>query len=164
MIKNKSQVEMIGITFIVVLVLLAFLFVIYFLLRPEAKPGGTVEHSLLAHAWLLAFTSTTVPECKDQPFKKLIIDCARYGGTEAAFLCDDEERSCEKINKTLNYTISETLEKWKKDYYFNFTGNVGWVLGDISFGKTCPGKRETTIMPIPTGVGTVNLNLDLCIG
>jgi len=112
---KKAQIEMMGLTVIVVLVSVGLLFFISFKLTPQdVQPAPKQQYSekQLATNYIQAALKTTTG-CKDLNLQEILQDCALY--KELDCLVED---SCFHVNLTLNNITNGSLDVWKQPYHF----------------------------------------------
>lgn len=156
-IGKRAQMEILGLAIVVVLVILGMLFVIKFMSLQE--PGNLrqpVVQSQTAASYITAYLKTNVPDCRGLTVTDLLQDCAVGGG----ITCEDGSDSCRKAEEVAEEVFSRTFEVWRQPYYFVAFMDEGSPL--VELGEQCPGERRTRQFPLPTGVDTMFVRLDLC--
>lgn len=153
---KKSQAEIVGLVIIVLLITIGLLFVVKFVvLKEPSDVKKTFVHSELASNMVKVLLETTT-DCKESSVKELFQDCAAFKRID----CEGVD-SCEKVNYTIGIILTNTLEKWNKQYEFSvdIPGN-----DPISSYGSCAPKadRESATYPIPTDRGTLFIQLDIC--
>ena len=157
---RRAQMEAIGITIIVVLVLIGVLFGIQFVIKQKpVSVGSEFRRSQIAANFLstLADTTTTKAECNGLSFSELVQYCVK--GTSAS--CGD---ACVKADSLAATIVQNTLkDAWNMNYNLTVTkGDLNIKLLNPS-GIGCPGAKQTKTYSIPVSViGTVLMQLDLC--
>src|SRR3990170_4294913 len=124
---RKAQVEIMGVAIIVLLVSIAFLFVISFQARSssraEKSPQATYGMEQLSTNFLAASLQTSA--CQKYTVEDLIVACAKGTGQG----CSSTD-PCMEANETLQILLLRTLDAW----------NVGY-----QFGIVYPGNRQVAI-------------------
>lgn len=154
---KKAQMEILGLAIVVVLVILGMLFVIKFMsLQQPGDLRRPVVQSQTAASYITAYLKTTVPDCKGLAITDLLQDCAVGAGIQ----CGNGMDSCQMAEQVAGEIFSETFEVWQQPYYFVAYLDEGNPL--VELGEQCPGERRTKQFPLPTGVDTMFVRLDLC--
>ena len=157
---RRAQMEILGLTIVIILIMLGVLFAVQFVIK---KPAPDLRKSFvrtqLASNMLNAMLGTNT-ECQDATVTELLQDCA----TTQTLYCTTEEftgDSCKYAEAAMGLMFKETVTKWNFDFNFSIQGPAG--VSAIRFEKgDCSGEKETKIHPIPTRSGTVTLRLELC--
>ena len=111
---KKSQAEIVGLVIIVLLITIGFLFVVKFvIMKEEPDTKKSFVHSELASNTLNVLLKTTT-DCEGSDVTELFQDCASM---HPRIECDGVS-SCIRVNETIELILSETLEKWNKQYEF----------------------------------------------
>lgn len=104
--QKKSQLEIIGVTMIVVIVIIAMLIAtVYKFNHPVGKVQKRYWSRELATNLLIAMTHTNVPECNNLTARDLLQDC----GSPIPRLNCYGRMSCEVVNDTIYDIINKTL-------------------------------------------------------
>lgn len=104
--RKKSQIEMIGLTVIVIIVITGMLIAtVYKVNKPAANPHKRYWNKELATNLLIAMTHTNVLECNNLTVRDLLQDC---GSPFPRINCYDYT-SCEVVNTTIRDIINKTL-------------------------------------------------------
>ena len=131
-VKRKGQLEILGIS-IVVILMIGALVVAVKLNKPQEKSMRAIN-SQQANSYLSSALEVTAGNCKKYSVKDLIIDC----WDKKQITCDDgTQTSCQKYNEVLQATVDATLAAWKKNYELK--------VGDRTIkasGCTTPHKNE----------------------
>lgn len=156
LLKNKGQMEIMGLAVIVVLVVLGLLFALLWMVPEMPKAPVKARESVLAANFLNTLLGTTT-ECEERTVRDLLQDCALTGGI---MLCE-RKTSCEKSKEIIQKILDSTLEVWGKDYYFTISGSPD--VKKITFEELCPGEREQKVHPVPVRPGfDITLLLQIC--
>ena len=153
---KKSQAEIVGLVIIVLLITIGLLFVVKFVvLREPSDVKKTFVHSELASNMVKVLLETTTT-CKESSVKDLFQDCAAFKGINC-----EELDSCEMVNDTIGKILTNSLDKWNKQYEFRayIPGNDPILAYDNCAPKA---DRESVTYPIPTDRGTLFIQLDIC--
>jgi len=86
----------------------------------------------------------------------LLQDCSLRGG----IVCDDGRNSCEKASHIAETIFTQTFEEWRQAYHF--TAYIEEAQPFVELGEFCPGERRSKTFPLPTGLQTMFVRLDLC--
>ena len=173
--KNKSQMEIMGLAIIIILVALAMLFVVQFVvLRQPSDIRKTFTHKELASNTVNTLLSTTT-DCRELPVSQLLKDCIEgpfidcdppciFDAEANTMTCPKESglTSCDHAEMLTQQILENTLEEWNKDYYLTIkTENINVI---PAFGSACPGEKITSspCCILPTGAGPMIVNLDIC--
>ena len=154
---KKSQAEIVGLVIIVLLITIGLLFFVKFgILDKKDDIKGSFIDSELANNMVHVLLKTTT-DCKKSSVSDLFQDCATFNRIE----CDGMS-SYEKLNETIDTIFRETLEKWKKSYEFIAYTSSDEIL-KRKYGKCNKySNRKSTTFPIPTAMGTLSIQLDIC--
>jgi hypothetical protein len=157
---RKAQMEIMGLTIIIILILIGVLFAVQFVIK---KPAPELRESFLrtqqAANMLNAMLGTTT-DCEGATVTELLQDCATTQSMYCATV-DVNGNSCEYVELAMGKMFAETITKWNVDFNFSIAGPSG--VSNIRFERgSCIGEKEVKIQPIPTMSGTVTLRLELC--
>ena len=157
---KKGQMEIMGLVIVLILLTLGVLFVIRFVvLEDDDSIRQQHAESQMAANLLNSMLQTSATDCNNQQIKSLFRDCAMGNTIE----CDDGNKSCKFLNKTVEDILNRTLGEWNRDYYFNASGGK---LGDpgrkLDFGAECPSSYDSKFYPIQAGTDTVKVLLQIC--
>ncbi len=157
-INRRAQLEIFGLIVLVIIVIVGFL---VFMVANLNKSHTNIKHAYmtkeLATNTLLALSKTNVreDECYGHSLAQLIIDCSK---TYHSFSCYGRS-SCEVLNSTIEYILSEVLEK--EGIRYNFTiHDTG-----ISFVNDCfyySKDKVQSFLILPTFPGQLEITLDIC--
>lgn len=147
---KKSQMEIMGLAIIVILIVIALFFSLFWLAKPAPKQAIKARESVLAANFLNTMLNTDVPDYGNKPLRKLLEECTLVGGD-----------SCSISQDIIDEMLEETLLKWNKDYYFTISGSPD--VEQISSGSSCKGEREAKEHPVPVKPGfDITLRLAIC--
>ena len=136
-------------------------FVKFSILDKKDDIKGSFTDSELANNMVDVLLKTTTRDCKGSSVSDLFQDCAGFKKIN----CDNdgEEDACDKVNETVNFIFSETLEKWRKSYEFKAYTSYEQIMEKKSY-RECNkySNRESKTYPIPTDRGTLFIQLDIC--
>lgn len=133
---KKAQVEIMGVAIIVLLVSIAFLFVISFQARSSSRadksPQATYGMEQLSTNFLAASLQTSA--CQKHTVEDLVVACAK--GTKQGCLTEDP---CMEANETLEALLTRTLDTWEIGYQFmiSYPGNR-----QVLINTSCPDAAE----------------------
>lgn len=155
---NKSQMETIGITIIVVLVLIGVMFGIQFVLKQAPSEVGTeFRQSQLAANFLNTLAGTTTGyQYNSLTFTQIVQKCA------------EDSAACENARTVAQSILSSTFEKpslWQNYYFTIKKGTTDMITPLLPSGQLtnpCSAEKQSKSYPIPTRAGTVTMTLDLC--
>jgi len=159
---RRAQMEAIGITIIVVLVLIGVLFGIQFVIKQKpVSVGSEFKRSQVAANFLSTLADTTTPECNGLSFSQLVQYCVKVTQAPCGI------NACDKAKQVATDVLTLTLDAWNMQY--NLTVGKG-DLKIVNIAKTnpsgitgCPDAKETktySISVYPSGI--VTMQLDLC--
>jgi len=153
---RRAQMEAIGITIIVVLVLIGVLFGIQFVIKQKpVSVGSEFKRSQVAANFLSTLADTTTPECNGLSFSQLVQYCVKVTQAPCGI------NACDKAKQVATDVLTLTLDAWNMQY--NLTVRREGTGLNIDEGEGCPGAKETktySISVYPSGI--VTMQLDLC--
>jgi len=149
---RRAQMETIGITIIVVLVLIGVMFGLQFVLKGEPSDVGKIyRQSNLAANFLSALAGTTPYQYDELTFTQYVQKCA------------EEEPiigpNCGKTSIAAADVLTATFGSWQNYYFTLKKGTTDMITPK---GNICSGDIDSKSYPIPTRAGTVTMKLDLC--
>ena len=158
---KKSQIEILGMTLIIMFISLGILFLIKFnILESPTNVKGRFVHSELASSTLSTLLVTNVHECRGVNIRDLLIDAAegqsiRCGGAPNPNSKDYSKQVIEGI-------FQDSLQAWEKVYKFkSWTEDYGPVVD--TDGNECPKERKSALFFFETETkGTLFIRLDIC--
>ena len=161
---SKAQMEIMGLVIIVILISMGVLFALRFSLSDQKSNlrEQVVESELAAHI-LNAMLSTTT-NCTNKnliTIAELYQDCALSNRVR----CDSGRDACEEAQNVTKLILDKTLEIWGKSYRFKIDGAVSDTAKtelNITNKGGCGRQYERKTIPLPTGVGTALIQLDIC--
>lgn len=155
--RAKGQMEIMGLTIVVVLIALGILFAVRYTMFDSGDDTlQTFADAQLASHFLNTMTGVTT-SCHDASITDLIQDCGLTAGLQCG-----ARNSCGEVEYAIGLMLDASLNKWNKEYYFHFDGPQR--LESIEFGSPCTGAQDSKRHPIPlgAGAGSVDLILDIC--
>jgi hypothetical protein len=167
---KKAQMEVLGITVIVVFLALGVFFMVRFnILKEPSQTKKVFTQNELAFNEISAIIKTTSEHCSNIDMLDLMIDCVDFYSSRGDIVCDSvggvDIKSCEYMNHTVLKIFNETLGKWNQNYIFNITvlnGNRVESIYGIKAGH-CAGERRSGQYYFESNSrGTVHLKLDIC--
>lgn len=167
---KNAQTEIIGLVIIVIIITIAMLFYVSNSISKSADSNvDNIKKKFIDNELSMSFVQTlvrtTIPECGDLSFDKLVKDC----GLEQGFIHCSGGDSCEILRTVSQQIIEDTLVKWGKAYSFkiNFGGspddNIVFETNDCSVSTL--GRQSPGVQPIPyfPETGTAFLELAICL-
>ena len=168
---KKAQTEIIGLVIIVIIITIAMLFYLSNSISNSADSNtDNIKKKFIDNELSMSFVQTlvrtTIPQCNDLSFDKLIKDC----GLEQGFIRCSGGDSCEILRTVSQQIIEETLVNWGKAYSFkiNFGGSsdiepIVFETSDCSVSTL--GRQSPGVQPIPyfPETGTAFLELAICL-
>ena len=164
---KKSQIEILGMTLIIMFISLGILFLIKFnILESPTNVKGRFVHSELASSTLSTLLVTNVHECRGVNIRDLLIDCAEG----QSILCNGSANpnSCDYSKHVIRVIFNDSLAVWEKDYKFTAwtDGDLAWVEDDLDGPPDyteCPKERKSALFFFETETkGTLFIRLDIC--
>jgi len=150
---RRSQTEIFGLAFIVILITMGIFFAIFFFVGREPAPSRGVE-SVLAANWLNTAMNTADDDCQGVILRELYQNCAQTNNLR----CSTGQTACERAEEVSQTMLQGSFDQWGRKYHLT-TG-----LDSIAvLGKPCPGAREskTQFVSVP-GQQPLQVRLDLC--
>lgn len=156
---KRGQMEIMGLTIIVILVILGVLFGIRVMSKPPIELEKEFKEKTMSVNYLNTLLGTTT-DCYKGTFRELIQDCGQAGGMTCSITGVGYLRSCDYVDLQFDILLNQTLGGINKRYFLSAEGPGG--VQDIQSGAPCPGERSRGTQYVPTRRGTVTLTLDLC--
>lgn len=157
---KKSQMEILGLSIVVVLVLVAVVFAARFLIykTPSNYRAGFIS-SELASNMLSTFLKTNAKDCSRLTMTELLQACGQSLGG-GSIRCSNDKYSCEFLELTAKEIFENTFKKWGVNYEFLAYIDRNDVL--VKSGDKCMTEKKSKIFPIPISTGTMYAQLDIC--
>lgn len=152
--KGKAQMEIMGLTIVVILITLGVLFGVTVMRKPSSDIEQEFQQKTIATAYLDSILGTNTL-CHKATFRELIQDCA-----QGAQIRCDSGRSCEYVVEKMKEVFDKTFELRKTKY--NLVVEGPGDTPDIGTNTPCPGELTPGIQYIATRAGTVTIRLELC--
>lgn len=124
--KQKAQMEIIGLVVIVILISLALLFALQFSLKPKQE-----EKASYTHAQLASNTINTLLKTKAECFPTFTISELLKEYVKES---DAAQEKFECANKTIADILNKTLVAWQKSFRFKITMPAGKQSINITSG------------------------------
>ncbi|MEK6874796.1 MAG: hypothetical protein AABX52_03555 [Nanoarchaeota archaeon] len=160
--RKQAQMEIMGLTIIVILVSIGVLFALSIINKPVEDIKAGFEQKRLATTFLSTLLKTTA--CQKKTFGALLQDCA----SDQLLNCGGLD-SCAFTRSNFQRIFKDTLVPIKKGYYLQITGNpqvesiTQGSFGSIDAPESCPGERDSASQPIPLpGGGSINVEIQIC--
>jgi hypothetical protein len=128
---KKAQMEMMGLTVIVVLVAIGMLFFISFKMNEKTtqeEPKQEYTDKQLSNNYIQAALKTTT-SCKGLNLQELLQDCA----LRQELVCPSGN-SCAEANNTLHNLTNRSLDVWKTAYYFKIQHRTRLLFNESTKG------------------------------
>jgi hypothetical protein len=161
--------EIMGLAFVVILISLGLLFYVTFQTK---KPQSEIKQTFTASQKGANFLNTllrTNTQCAGATVTQLLQDCSEHQGTNAIFCSVTTQYSCDYVNDTIAFLLTNTLESWQDDYYlkacvWNTITQECSAESDslVELGTRCVGERESASQFIPTSSGIIKIWIDIC--
>lgn len=169
MIRQKGQIEMMGLMIIVIILSLALLFVVKVVFTKEkTDTTQTYETSKLVQSFVNALFYTSSGCTPDTTIKDLLIDCAKNPFSDGSISCSDGQDSCPYVNATIATILSQTLDQWgyaDTGYEFVAIAPPNQEIVYYSSGNLSASMGGTTEpFPLRLYPSQQDLNVYLCIG
>ncbi len=167
MVLKKSQMELMGLAFIVVLIAIGLLFLIVLNLgKKEPAEKQIYQQVKIANSFILSFLKTSA--CNTS-VEKLIYDCF----TSKSITCSGVD-SCSFLINISKIALERTFGVWGYNYNLSFTGN-GYsfnVTKGFCLERESPGLQLIPLYPTPSNVivqlyickGSSNVNVTFGTG
>lgn len=155
--KRKSQMEMFGIAFVVILVALGMLFAVRFAVR---KPASTAKEQFTQKELAQNFVTTlltTSTGCRNTGMTELLEDC----GTFQLIDCNGVD-SCTYSREMIGDILENTLNAWNRAYRFEAKTSTDQLVYFENEPERCVESRPGWgYIPLGAG-GTLVVRLDIC--
>tara|TARA_Y100000310_G_C20699129_1_gene828032 strand:- start:5275 stop:5835 length:561 start_codon:yes stop_codon:yes gene_type:complete len=181
MARKKGQMEIMGLTVVIILMILGMLFVVRFvILKPKSDVKQSYADTVLAanlkNSLLLMST-----DCHNKRVQDLLADCV----SGFTITCPNGQRSCGYAMDRIREVFDKTLDRWNREYTFEaclFSGvgcktSIGGQAAPIIFltppdkdnpgsflaeDKVCQQERESKFSPVQTEKGIMKVTLNIC--
>lgn len=156
--KKTAQMEILGLSIVVVLVLMATVFVVKFIVlkAPIDYRKGYVTKQLATNM-VGTFLNTASKDCLGLTMTELLQDCSQ----SKSLTCDTGEDSCQYAESTASTIFDNTISKWKMNYEFLAYNDEKLPL--VKTGKKCNGEKVSSEpWVIPTNSIKIIVKLDIC--
>lgn len=159
---RKSQIEILGVAFIVIIIVVGAMFMIGMRLNKKAPESNTLTDPELAQSFLNAIMNTKTE--KNIIVSQIIKAC--YEGRHDFCGSTTTSDCCEYAHKTLVNALEATLGEWKRSYRLTVVRGSDKRITDIPENGPCnddsaqmqPGVYY--IVPPPQIVVTLNICLE----
>ena len=162
--KRKGQMEIMGLTVIVILIILGMLFG----LKVMSKPPIDLEQEFKAKSMSVNYLNVmlgTTSTCHKASFRELIQDCAQAGTLSCGIEGVGYLNSCDFVDFYFTDMLNQTLGSIKKKYHLHLEGSEDVQAIEIRNPPRedpCPGERTRGTQIIPSRRGAITIYLDLC--
>ncbi|MEM4282212.1 MAG: hypothetical protein QXU88_00555 [Candidatus Woesearchaeota archaeon] len=153
-----GQMEIIGLTIIILLVIIGVLFGIQFVLK--AKPptiGREFRESQYAANFLSTLTGTT-SACNGLSITQLLQNCVTRTGID----CPSGKGACEEVEALIETILDKTIGKSGQNRAYQLMVKGSNIDITKSNRGGCPGEKEVAEHTLPTRAGVVSIRLELC--
>ena len=162
--RKRGQMEIMGLTIVVILIILGVLFGIRVISKPQADIEKEFKMKSMSVNYLNTLLGTT-SDCYKATFRELIQDCAQGAAIRCNLPDGGIGDSCLYTDDVFTKLLNNTLTKIKKRYHLHLEGPG--AVADIEVTNPtdkppCPGERTRGTQYIPSRRGTVNIILDIC--
>lgn len=170
--KKKSQMEIMGLVVIVILITLGMFFVVRFMITKQpSEIKKSYTRTEIAANILNSLLKTNAKDCYGMTTTQLLQDCAVNKDTPTNQVkCENDQNSLEYVQIIIETIFNETLISWGnqsfdlKIYIDTNNNNVmdeeERILQHTNQG--CSGEKEAKQSYIPTDVGIMTINLEVC--
>lgn len=171
---KRSQMEVMGLTIVVILMAVAMLFVVGKMINrtPSETMQSYLDQEMAANMLNSLLKTSTGDECRGADFTELFQDCAVYYPVGNIRCEPGSIPSCKYLEDKINNTIlKNTTMRWERPHRI-----IAWVEGkedepvlELMYKECSPDEigyefqhLETKLSPIPTDVGTLNIEFNIC--
>ena len=150
---KKSQVEIMGLTITIILILIGMIFAFKFIIKdnPLDYKKEFLKSELTTNTLYTLLRTTT--ECSALTMTELLQDCSQ----DKNIICSGKN-SCEYFDDVAKKIFGETLEIWEIEYSFTVF-NGGQI---IKLGESCPFDKKSELFTVPTESEILSVKLDIC--
>ncbi len=160
--RKKSQMEIMGLVIIVILITLGLFFVVRFMITKQPSEIKKYYTRTETTANILnSLLKTNSKDCYGMTTTQLLQDCAENKDTLNQIKCENEQYSCDHALYIIKTIFDATLKEWG-DQNFDFKASVNNNLILNYTNKGCFGEKESKQYYIPTEIGTLIINLEVC--
>jgi len=157
---KRSQTEIFGLAFIVILLTMGIFFGLFFFVGKKPPPSKGVE-SVLAANWLNAALNTVDEECQDATLRELYQACAQTN----TLLCSTGDKACQRAAFVSQSMLDSTFGEWNRQFNIRVRQGDNQIpeLDDVGEACTLRQSRETKtqFVALP-GQTPLKVRLDLC--
>jgi hypothetical protein len=167
MFSKRSQMEVLGLTVVILLMAVAMLFVVNKMInRPVSDARQSYLNDEIAANMLNSLLKTsTGGDCRGADFTELFQDCAAYFSMGGSIRCKpDDIPSCDYLIDKINNTILRNMTvKWRIHHVFlaQVDGQKNPLL-EFSYNCSLEDVGVPKWSPIPTDVGTLMIGFKIC--
>jgi len=153
---KKAQVEIMGLTIALLLIILGIVFVYSFI-----SENGPIQYKKQFTQTELASNTIntllkTTSDCNGLSMTELLQDCSQNQNV----VCLEDQNSCDYVTTVAEQIFRNTLEKWGISYEFEvFFDEENPIL---VIGEACVGDKKSKTFPIPTDSGILKVKMDVC--
>jgi hypothetical protein len=164
---KKGQVEVFGLAFIVILIVVGFFIYVSFKSHEtQENPQKEFTNNKLASDFVLSVIHVNVEDCDEFSVEDLLVDCAR----DHRITCSNGLDSCTAVNNSISIMLNKTFaqRKTKLRFYSEnlYVPGTGTDLINISYfnctAKSAQGQSGIAIIRLHPAPGNVYLNMNIC--
>lgn len=163
--------EIMGLVVIVILITLGLFFVVRFMIakQPSEVKKSYTRTETTANI-LNTLLKTTTKDCYGMNIMQLLQDCAVNKETHNYLICENNQNSSEYAQIIIETIFNETLIRWGNqsfDFKVYIDTNNNNLIDEEEIilqyeNQGCSGEREAKQSYIPTDVGIMTINLEVC--
>jgi len=152
--KDRGQMEIMGLAIVVILITLGVLFAVTVMRKPASNIEQEYKQKTIATSYLDSLLGTTTT-CHRASFRELIQDCAQSAQIKCGAL-----NSCDYIVENFQLLFDKTFTKRKSQVNLFFEGPG--LVTSLNSNTPCPGELTPGIQYIASRAGTITVTLQLC--
>lgn len=175
MFKKKSQMEVLGLTIVVILMAVAMLFVVSKIInrQPSETKQSYLDQEIASNMLNSLLKTSARQDCRGADFTELFQDCAANYDMGGSIRCEPDDRpSCSYLRDKINNTIlRNTTVRWNIPHRFvaSLENKEDEPIIEFIYLDCSPDEigykyqhLEAKLSPIPTDVGTLNVEFNIC--
>jgi len=171
--KKRAQMEIMGLTIVIILMILGMLFVVRFvILKPKNNLKQSYADTVLAANLknsLLLFST----QCNNRRIQDLLADCVSGNIITCPSFGAVPSTSCTYAESRIREIFDKTLDRWNREYLFEAciwrggscdASSLPFILAPpgLTESDVCNQEIESKFSPVQTEKGIMKVTLQIC--